>query len=120
MQPSSVLHASSGLAGDFQDLKDAFKVAVRKFQEFAGLKPTGQLDVQTKKKMAEPRCGVYDVQAISSTREAAFKWKKNHLTYSITTYSPDLPRDDIKRAIRQAFDTVRIIFFEEFYIQMIV
>ncbi|KAE9547659.1 hypothetical protein FO519_009128, partial [Halicephalobus sp. NKZ332] len=105
VQPSHVLHGASGLAADFQDIRDVFKVAVRKFQEFAGLKPTGQLDVQTKKKMAEPRCGVYDVQAISSTREAAFKWKKEHLTYSITTYSPDLPHDDIKKAIRKAFDT---------------
>ena len=64
--------------------------------------------------MAEPRCGVHDVQAISSTREAAFKWKKEHLTYSITTYSPDLPHDDIKRAIRKAFDTVRITSFENY------
>uniref|UniRef100_A0A7E4VIK3 ZnMc domain-containing protein n=1 Tax=Panagrellus redivivus TaxID=6233 RepID=A0A7E4VIK3_PANRE len=106
MAPSHVLEATpNGMSGDFSDVTSLFKRAVRKFQEFAGLKTTGELDVQTKKKMAEPRCGVFDVQAITSSREAAFKWKKNQLTYSIYLYSPDLSRDDIRRAIRKAFDT---------------
>uniref|UniRef100_A0A915DHH1 Peptidase metallopeptidase domain-containing protein n=1 Tax=Ditylenchus dipsaci TaxID=166011 RepID=A0A915DHH1_9BILA len=84
--PSAALSPGSGLAGDFSDLKTSFKSAIRKFQEFAGLSPTGELDIRTKKKMAEPRCGVYDVQAITSGRDAAFKWH-------------------INRAIRKAFDT---------------
>lgn len=37
-----------------------------KFQAFAGLKQTGVLDEETKKKMALPRCGDPDVQALSS------------------------------------------------------
>uniref|UniRef100_A0A914QM46 Peptidase metallopeptidase domain-containing protein n=1 Tax=Panagrolaimus davidi TaxID=227884 RepID=A0A914QM46_9BILA len=103
--PSHVLASSSGLAGDFQDVRSAFKSAIRKFQEFAGLSPTGELDLKTKKKMAQPRCGVTDVAAITSGREAAFKWKKQHLTYSIQSFSSDLPHDDIKKAMRRAFDT---------------
>ncbi|VDL72643.1 unnamed protein product [Nippostrongylus brasiliensis] len=87
----------------------------RKFQEFAGLKPTGELDVQTKQKMAEPRCGVTDVLAVTSGG-AAFKWRKNRLTYSIENFSPDLPREDTKRAIREAYDewsAVTPLEFEE-------
>jgi hypothetical protein len=85
---------------------DGIKNAVQKFQEFAGLRQTGNLDAQTKKKMAQPRCGVTDVQAISSIRgEAAFKWNKQHLTYSIVEYSSGLSRDDVRRAMRRAFDT---------------
>ncbi|VDM40404.1 unnamed protein product [Toxocara canis] len=86
----------------------------RKFQEFAGLRQTGELDDTTKRKMAEPRCGVTDVLAITSGRGAAFKWNKNDLTYSIESYSLDLPQDDIRlsltfvyfvlRAMAQAFN----------------
>uniref|UniRef100_A0A914D5R0 Peptidase metallopeptidase domain-containing protein n=1 Tax=Acrobeloides nanus TaxID=290746 RepID=A0A914D5R0_9BILA len=105
VQPSAMLQSSSGFAADMQDVKSMLNSAIRKFQEFAGLEPTGKLDVATKKKMAEPRCGLMDVRAISTTREAAYRWKKNRLTYSIESYSPDLPHDDISKAIRHAFRT---------------
>lgn len=103
--PAAAIRPGGGLAADFGDVKQTFKAAVRKFQEFAGLNPTGELDIRTKKKMAEPRCGVFDVQAITSGREAAFKWRKNRLTYSILSFSSDLPRSNINKAIRKAFDT---------------
>lgn len=103
------------MSGDLSDVTSIFKRALAKFQEFAGLKPTGVLDVETKKKMAEPRCGVTDVLAISSGG-AAFKWKKNRLTYSIENFSSDLPREDVRRAIREAYDVwsaVTPLEFEE-------
>ncbi|CAJ0589280.1 unnamed protein product [Cylicocyclus nassatus] len=114
--PSNSLGSSSSHAGvDFSDVTSLFKRAVLKFQEFAGLKKTGVLDTETKKKMAEPRCGVTDVLAISSGG-AAFKWRKNRLTYSIENFSSDLPRDDVRKAIREGYEmwaAVTPLEFEE-------
>lgn len=50
--------------GNVEDTLSVFKKAIKKFQEFAGLLPTGQLDEATKTKMAEPRCGVVDVMSM--------------------------------------------------------
>ncbi|GMR59789.1 hypothetical protein PMAYCL1PPCAC_29984, partial [Pristionchus mayeri] len=94
--------SSGGLKGAFQDAKSALKSAVKKFQEFAHLNPTGELDDATREKMAAPRCGEPDVQFITSGG-SAFKWRKNDLTYSIDNWSPDLPRDQIRRALAEAY-----------------
>ncbi|KHN80014.1 Matrix metalloproteinase-24 [Toxocara canis] len=113
---SNVLQSAprSEVGLDREELFSSLKTAIRKFQEFAGLRQTGELDDTTKRKMAEPRCGVTDVLAITSGRGAAFKWNKNDLTYSIESYSLDLPQDDIRlsltfvyfvlRAMAQAFN----------------
>ncbi|CAD5232233.1 unnamed protein product [Bursaphelenchus xylophilus] len=100
--PSQIQESSFG--SKLQSVGNTFKSAIRKFQEFAGINPTGELDIRTRKKMAEPRCGMMDVQALQVTREDAYKWKKNPLTYSIFTYSSDIPHDQVTRAIRKAFD----------------
>uniref|UniRef100_A0A0K0CXD3 ZnMc domain-containing protein n=1 Tax=Angiostrongylus cantonensis TaxID=6313 RepID=A0A0K0CXD3_ANGCA len=36
---------------------------------------------------------------------SAFKWRKSRLTYSIENFSTDLPKDDIRRAIRESYET---------------
>lgn len=101
--PSELNTHTSGLSAD---LSDVFATAVRKFQEFAGLPETGVLDVRTKKKMAEPRCGLQDnVQMISTGKQPYFKWKKTDLTYKIQDYSGGpLPRSDQKDAVKKGFD----------------
>lgn len=50
------------LLGDFS-LND-LRSAIQRFQEFAGLPTTGELDNRTKKKMKQPRCGMQDVEMI--------------------------------------------------------
>ena len=46
----------SGRVGSLQRLD----TAIEKFQEFAGLKVTGELDSETVEMMQKPRCGVKD------------------------------------------------------------
>ncbi|CAD5222899.1 unnamed protein product [Bursaphelenchus okinawaensis] len=100
--PSQIQESSFGQK--VASVGNTFKSAIKKFQEFAGITQTGELDIKTRKKMAEPRCGMLDVQPLQVTREDAYKWKKNPLTYSIFTYSTDIPHDQVTRAIRKAFD----------------
>ncbi|MFH4974907.1 hypothetical protein AB6A40_001616 [Gnathostoma spinigerum] len=100
---SNVLTAGSGLSAKIQDAQDALKSAIKKFQEFAGLKVTGILDDATREKMANPRCGVPDIMEFRR-RGSVFKWPKNEITYSIDSYSTDLPRSEIRKAIKEAFD----------------
>lgn len=91
----------TGMAGDVVDL---FREAVKKFQSFANLPVTGVLDVKTRKKMAEPRCGMQDnVEMLSTGKGPTFKWQKKDLTYAIHNFSPDLPADQIRTAIQTAF-----------------
>ena len=53
---------------------DSLRTAIQRFQEFAGLPKTGELDNRTRKKMKQPRCGMQDVEMMSSAGGGA-KWK---------------------------------------------
>ncbi|KAL3078897.1 hypothetical protein niasHS_014679 [Heterodera schachtii] len=99
--PSQLNVKTDGMAGD---LSNVFEMAVKAFQEIAHLPVTGVLDIKTRKKMAEPRCGMPDgVEMLTEGGGAAFKWKKTDLTYTFHNFSPDLPRNTAREAIRKAF-----------------
>lgn len=40
---------------------DAMKNSIMEFQRFAGLNVTGEMDEETERMMAQPRCGVKDI-----------------------------------------------------------
>lgn len=87
--------------------------AIREFQNKWNLTVTGELDSATLELMSKPRCGVPDVISsedtlpLRRTKRYALqggKWAKTDLTYSFISYTPDLPRDQIRSSIRKAFD----------------
>ena len=65
--------------------------AVKKFQDFAGLEKTGNLDKETQELMQTPRCGVED--KIANFVLHGSKWPKKDLTYHISQY----PRSSLNK-----------------------
>lgn len=96
----------SALSGVFDE---ATVEALRRFQRFAGLEPTGELDQPTREKMNAARCGNPDTLPSAETSglaqfvTGAGKWSSTNLTYSFQNYTPDLPRSTVRWAIDQAF-----------------
>ncbi|VDK82366.1 unnamed protein product [Litomosoides sigmodontis] len=76
--------------------------ALKRFQQFAGLKPTGKLDAMTEKKMQQKRCGRPDVMALR--QQGKYKWAKNDLTYSIESFTDKLSEHEVREALRKACD----------------
>ncbi|KAM7338098.1 hypothetical protein ACRRTK_004217 [Alexandromys fortis] len=95
-----------GLAKDaklFMKQKDSSPVVkkIQEMQKFLGLEMTGKLDSNTMDVMLKPRCGVPDVGGFT-TFPGSPKWRKNHLTYRVENYTPDLPRESVDSAIEKA------------------
>lgn len=69
--------------------KEEYEAAVRRFQRFASLPQTGQLDQATLAQMRKPRCGLPDVMPTSHAtggRQRRYvigpnKWPKTDLTF---------------------------------------
>jgi hypothetical protein len=81
-----------------QERKDAIKA----FQSYARLAPTGELDEATRNKMLAPRCGAKDTA--SKTRGAfVSKWDKQKLTWALVNPTPQLRNDDVRRVLNYAF-----------------
>ncbi|XP_052799586.1 macrophage metalloelastase-like [Mya arenaria] len=95
------------------------KYAISEFQEFAGIRVTGQMNEETLARMLAPRCGLPDVirpgdRIPPNARETnrnkpsnfyapGFKWDKNEVTYKFVGFSRQLPQSSQRRAIRNAF-----------------
>jgi len=94
-----------------ESIKAQMKVAIANFQNFAGLKPTGRMDKQTKILMNTPRCGMKDIVGHGSyARRKRYvlqgsRWTNNVLTWKIYKYSrqPTLNKKEVDRAVRDAF-----------------
>uniref|UniRef100_A0A914GVH9 Helicase ATP-binding domain-containing protein n=1 Tax=Globodera rostochiensis TaxID=31243 RepID=A0A914GVH9_GLORO len=91
-------------AGGTEDKEDILQKAIKTFQSFAHLPETGKLDIKTKKKMAQPRCGMQDAQMILGSGGGP-KWNKNLVTFKVHNFSPQLPQSRIRDAIKRAYDT---------------
>ncbi|KAM7338097.1 hypothetical protein ACRRTK_004216 [Alexandromys fortis] len=74
---------------------------IQEMQKFLGLEMTGKLDSNTMDVMLKPRCGIPDVGGFSIFPGSP-KWRKNHLTYRVENYTPDLPRESVDSAIEKA------------------
>jgi len=92
--------------------EDMIIQAIKDFQVFAGLDPTGELDDETVNLMNTPRCGVKD--KLSSEEEAKRKkrfalqgsrWNKDVLTYGITRYptSRSWAKSEVDEAMDKGF-----------------
>jgi predicted Zn-dependent protease len=76
--------------------------AIAKFQDYAGLEITGQLDESTQRKMLAPRCGLTDARR-PNTRAGVTKWPKKNLSWTLIKPTPQLDKNRIRTAIKQAF-----------------
>ncbi|XP_067842262.1 collagenase 3 [Heptranchias perlo] len=81
---------------------DALGANVKKMQEFFGLLITGELDSTTLEIMKRPRCGVPDILEYSHFPGKP-KWQHKNLTYRIINYTPDIERNQVNKALREAF-----------------
>ncbi|MDF1505122.1 matrixin family metalloprotease [Roseisolibacter sp. H3M3-2] len=79
---------------------DATAEALRRFQRFVGLPPTGRLDEGTLERMQRPRCGFPDTAAFTLQGS---KWTTTSLRYAFENFTPDLTPAQVRSAIQQAF-----------------
>ena len=72
---------------------------------------SGQLDAETRKMMAMKRCGnrdVDDMQSFTRRRKRRYllhggMWSKGELSWRISTYTPDMSREDVDKEVKRAF-----------------
>lgn len=78
--------------------------ALRRFQKFYGLKPTGKFDDSTLKRVLVYRCGLPDPELVARYATSC-AWPIRALTYAFENGSIDLPDADSFAAVRRGFST---------------
>ncbi|MGB3761903.1 MAG: matrixin family metalloprotease [Ornithinimicrobium sp.] len=76
--------------------------ALRAYQRFAGLEPSGEFDAATREQMNTGRCGMPDFTPQFATIGA---WECRQLTYAFDVGTPDVPGTAELDAVRAAFAT---------------
>ncbi|GMR51191.1 hypothetical protein PMAYCL1PPCAC_21386, partial [Pristionchus mayeri] len=110
----SLLMASGAGGVEEESPAERMSNAVKRFQGMAGIEETGELDEETREKMAAPRCGVPDSAAYS--KGPSLKWDKNDLTYSIDNVVSDMSERETRAAVKAAlaaYSEVTPLKFEE-------
>jgi predicted Zn-dependent protease len=79
---------------------ESTKRAVERFQEFAGIPVTGQLDDGTLSMMERPRCGFPDTANFVVDGR---KWDHTDIKFSFRELTPDLEASQVRQAIKDAF-----------------
>ncbi|KAF3847941.1 hypothetical protein F7725_020969 [Dissostichus mawsoni] len=92
----------AGLQGR-QKSSGTFQNKIKEMQRFFQLEVTGNLDDNTLELMNQPRCGVPDIGEYNHFPRN-LKWPTNNVTFRIVNYTPDLPKADVDRAIRNALN----------------
>src|SRR5687767_14406011 len=87
--------------GELGVMDDATIAALTQFQRRQGLRVSGVIDADTLKLVDLPRCGVDDLFELSARGRA---WNKHALTYRFREVTPDLSQDQVRWAVREAFE----------------
>ncbi|KAF7632812.1 ZnMc domain-containing protein [Meloidogyne graminicola] len=89
------------------------KIGIKSFQDMAGLPLSGILDNETIKQIKMPRCGNEDIGKLNQRRkrfvfisrwEGKLKDGELRLKWYLHNYTPDIPRDEIRRTVNKAFN----------------
>lgn len=77
--------------------------AVKRFQRFHGLTVDGLAGAKTKAVLMQPRCGLPDETNSANFALRGAKYPSTHLTYTFVNDAGDMPAEQARTAIRNAF-----------------
>jgi hypothetical protein len=100
----SYLHRFGYICQPTEVALDELTAALTQYQANLGLPKTGAYDQDTSKSMALPRCGVKDFIRPFDFTMPRQKWGWTDLTYFYVSFYEQMSQEDVRRAVRAAFD----------------
>ncbi|KAI6238045.1 Matrix metalloproteinase [Aphelenchoides fujianensis] len=85
--------------------------ALKEFQRFMGVNPSGKVDTMTQSAMKRRRCSNWDKP--QATHEQKL-WEKDSLVWSISSYPIGLNASDVRELVAQAFKAWEIVIAIDF------